>query len=161
MIFLPLVSHAPPQMHGAQIVHVIYVNGADQGHDALVDGFNWWHAISGATFAIYESSADIPGADLALDVCQDRSWLPEDRDPITLYVLPDWLHCGDTWMAGYALPGVAILSGPLRSEEAAHEIGHVYGAADEIVPGIMNFRTIRQSYIDGVISEQTKKAVGL
>jgi hypothetical protein len=158
-LLLPLIGYTPA-MAGQQTLSIVYVNGADEGGASIAAGLRWWEARVGVRFGTVESRLDV-GADLlALNVCRDRSWLPKAQAMPTLYVVDDWLVCDGVIVAGYAVPGTAILSGPLREDEAAHEIGHVYGGQDETAPGIMNWRTMQDAYKAGIVSAATLRAIG-
>jgi hypothetical protein len=161
-LLLPLIGYTPA-MAGQQTLSIVYVNGADEGGASIAAGLRWWEARVGVRFGTVESRLDV-GADLlALNVCRDRSWLPKAQAMPTLYVVDDWLVCDGVIVAGYAVPGTAILSAPLREDEAAHEIGHVWGATDghhEARGDIMDYRAMKAAFERGYVAGRTFVEVG-
>lgn len=172
MMFLPLIGYTPA-MPSHTTVNIVWLStSADQWSDTssaqgvIHEAVEWWHVQSGIDLTIEESDQTITTDVNALDVCHDRHWLPDSQADVTLYMVA-WqptdriLVCDDVNVADYTLPGTGIVWGGIRPAELAHTIGHLYGASDESVPGIMQFATMEQSYKAGLISAETRLAMGL
>lgn len=170
MIFLPLIGYTPA-MPSHTTIAIVYVDtSADrwQGdiQPTIDQALAWWQARTGIMLDYTEDHMTVTADVNALNVCRDRQWLPNTQADMTLYVVA-WqpteraLMCDGVNVADYTLPGMGIVWGGIWPEEMAHTIGHLYGAADETAPGIMNAQTLRQSYRDGAVSDQTIEAIGL
>jgi hypothetical protein len=162
VIFLPLIGYTPA-MAGQQTLSIVYVNGADEGGASVAAGLRWWEARVGVRFGVSERRLTVDADPLALNVCRSRGWLPKAQTMPTLYVVDGWLTCDGVIVAGYAVPGTAILSAPLREDEAAHEIGHVWGATDghhEARGDIMDYRAMKAAFERGYVAGRTFVEVG-
>jgi hypothetical protein len=173
-LFLPLLGYTPA-MHGAQPIAVVWVStprdtweNRTEARAAIVAGLDWWEARTEVEFEIVESELAVDADILSLNVCRERSWVPGALTLPTLYVvawLPSGLalDCDGVNVADWAEPGRAIVWGGIRPDEAAHTVGHVWGASDghdEARGDIMDYRMMPWAYEHGYVADATWREIG-
>ncbi len=182
-VYLALMGYHPA-MDGQQQIAVVWVNtprdawtddGRALARSQIRAALDWWEVRADVAFATSERAITTTVDVLSLNACTDRSWLTDQADGPSLYLIAykptyraltcDGVVVGDAGVSGD--PRIAV-SGYLPESSVsqaiiAHTVAHLYGARDTHDPpsgDLMDRTCFVWAYEQGIVADQTWAAIG-